>query len=149
MSKENKPVEPIEMIQQKAKQVAKLVKQRENLVYSIGVSGEVRAGASMATTIKVGRVRSRVQKSVMRLRAVSRELQKEYLAYEFEVPEYFFRLEEKQRRLAETSQAFHEGRRSLVTLRRDQERYETFVARHRDNLYLHRGIERLRQGKAR
>jgi hypothetical protein len=137
-------LEPIEKVKERLRSINNLVVQRESLKERIGIEGKVQVGSSEETTLRVGRVRNRVENSIQRLKNKTQTLLGEIEGYET-AEDYLKQKKSLQRHLASTSEQVDRGETPKRSLSKLQNDYSSFTQRSERDPGLRKGIERRRQ----
>jgi hypothetical protein len=153
MIKEFQPAQPrpqpIEKVQQRLDKVTQLLPERANLKACIGIEGQVQVSSSDMATLKMGRVRNSVDRSISRLKNEQTALQGEVAGYT--AAEKFIEVKrKKQEEMAEVSeQVSKDGSNSktehLMSLQRDYNEFMKSVAQDQN---LQKGVARIEQEDA-
>jgi hypothetical protein len=137
-------LEPIEKVKERLRSINHLVVQRASLKKRIGIEGEVQIGSSEETSLRVGRVRNRVEKSIQRLNNKTQILLGEIEGYD-RAESYLEEKRARQRDLAYTSERVDRGEASRNSLNKLQYKYTSFVGMSESDPGLRKEIERRRQ----
>lgn len=133
---------PSELAQKQA-HLSQLLNQREALVPKIG-TGEVQLGSSWETTLKVGRVRRDVNKSVERLRGEHARVTGELEGYG-RARSYLSLVDLRGQQIAQMNEMAEEGVLPDDVVDKYRQEYQNLLSEQDTNNYLRRGIELVRQ----